>query len=364
MKDNDGSDYNIESDIRGAVVNSSVNLEKITRLVDLFTLGDRVYSLEQLHFFDDLLEPLMAGLERAALEVLSQNIAQTKQAPPKLLKRFALNDHAPVAGPVLEFHPSLPDSILIEVAETRSDVHLRYLSRRADLPSTITTPLIVRGSEIVLSHVIDNETAELSAEGLNKLIERSAPVEKLAEKLAARSDLPYSVITRLVSLASTKVKLKLKQQVLARNLEIDAVLDSAHDVLNVKTFMKSRDFHSARKRVLHIKRGKSLSARELMYMIRHNDIDGTIVVLGGMADVSLDLVVKMLLDPQHLTIIALLRSLDFSWELVSEFMIFRQQETDLVTDNEVIKRMFNKLDVKLAKSIVDAKRYVATRKTN
>jgi len=364
MKDKDDSAYDIADTIHKVIGTSSVNLEKITKLIDLFTLGDRVYSAEQLEFFDDVLEPLMRGLEKASLEILSQHIAQTTQAPPKMLRRFAMDEFAPVAGPVLEFHSSVPESVLIEVARTRSDAHLRYLSRRGGLSPEITTHLIVRGSEIVLSQVIENETAEFSTEGLDRLIERSAKVEALAEKLAARLDLPYSVITKLVSLASTGIKAKLRSQLLARNMEIEAVVDGVSGAVTAKTFMKMRDFHAARKRVMHAKSGKQPNEKDLCYMIKQGDVESVIVILGELADLTLDLVVKMLLDSQHLSIVALLRSIGTSLETVEKFMVMREREVALAFDREMIRRMFDKMDVKLAKSIVDAKRYVATRNFN
>lgn len=364
MKDKDGLETGAASEIHTAVASSNINLDKIYKLIKLFTKEDKAYSPEQLNFFDEVLEPLMVGLENAALEILSQNISKTTQAPPKLLKKLALDKTAPIAGPVLEFHPSVPESILLEVAKTRSDAHLEYLSRRENLPFNITTPLIVRGSEIVLANVIENESAEFSKEGMDKLVERSAIIEELAEKLAARSGLQYSVITQLVSLASDKVKAKLRKQLVARNLDVDTAVDSASAVLDVKAFMKMRNFHSAKQRVSSIKISNRMSVEELKWMIKYDDIDGAIVVLEAMAGLSLELVVKILLDRQHISFIALLRALDLSWESVSMFMTLREKETQLSWDVEIVKRMYNKLDVKLAKSIVDAKRYVSKRKPN
>ncbi|MEP2942754.1 MAG: DUF2336 domain-containing protein [Hyphomicrobiales bacterium] len=364
MKDKDDLESGAKSEIHSAVASSNINLDKIYQLIGLFTKEDKVYSPEQLDFFDKVLEPLMVGLENAALEILSQNISQTTQAPPKLLKKFALDKEAPIAGPVLEFHPSVPESILLEVAKTRNDPHLQYLSRREGLPSNITSPLIVRGSKIVLANVIENESAQFSKEGVDKLVEKSALIEELAEKLAARPGLPYSVITQLVSLASDKVKAKLRKKLIARNLDVDTVVDGSSAVLDAKTFMKTRNFHSAKQRASSIKLSSRMSLRELKWMIKNDDIDGTIVVLEVMTGLSLELVGKIMLDKQHLSFIALLRAVDLDWEFVSMFMDLREKETELSWDIEVVKRMYNKLDVKLAKSILDAKRYVSKRKTN
>ena len=364
MKDKDGLESGTASEIHSTVASSNINLDKINKLIDLFTKEDTTYSPEQLDFFDKVLEPLMVGLENAALEILSSNISKATQAPPKLLKKFALDKTAPIAGPVLESHPSVPQSILVEVAKTRSDAHLQYLSKRENLPSNITTPLIVRGSKIVLANIIENESAEFSKEGMDKLIEKSALVEELAEKLASRSGLPYSVITRLVSLASDKVKAKLRKQLVARNLEVDTVVDSASAALDFKSFMKTRNFHFAKQRASSIKITSRMTIRELKYMIRNEDIDGVLVVLETMAGLSLDLTVKVMLDKQHLSFVALLRAVDLPWESVSDVMDLREKETKISWDVEIVKRMYNKLDVKLAKSILDAKHYLSKHKSN
>ena len=83
-----------------------------------------------------------------------------------------------------------------------------------------------------------------------------------------------------------------------------------------------------------------------------------------MAGLSLDLTVKVMLDKQHLSFVALLRAVDLPWESVSDVMDLREKETKISWDVEIVKRMYNKLDVKLAKSILDAKHYLSKHKSN
>lgn len=352
----------IKDSIHEDISDSKPDVETISKLIGLFSAGDLKYSKEQLELFDDVFESILDGLEEAALEVLSRYIAATTQVPPKLLKRFALDISAPVAGPVLQSCPSIPTDVLVEVAENRCDGHLQFLSRRKELPPQVTTPLVIRGSEKVLSEVIDNETAQFSSEGLETLVERSAMVDDLAEKLAERKDIPHQTVMQLLGLASNRIKEKFKAQYPAVKTAIDVVVDGVADKTLTKTFMVQHDFHAARKRVFHIQKSNRISKADFGYLAKHKDIEGAIVVLGELSNQPLELIARMLHDADHLSIVALLRAVDLPWLMVKDFLTLRATEISLKIDVDKFEQVFNKLDQTLAWSIVDAKSYVQSRR--
>src|SRR5262249_27855813 len=73
----------------------------IDRITDLFAVGSRNYSHEQVALFDDVLGRLCTDIEAKARAKLAERLAGMHRAPPKLVRSFAFDDAIEVAGPVL-----------------------------------------------------------------------------------------------------------------------------------------------------------------------------------------------------------------------------------------------------------------------
>lgn len=352
----------IEEVILGVTSPKNGSVETVRKLIGLFAAGDRSYSDPQLEFFDEIFDTILSNMEESSFEVLSEYLAATEQAPPKLLQRFALNTAAPVAGPVLRSHPAVPEAILVEVAETRSDDHLQFLSQRENIPAKVTTPLVNRGSETVLSNVIDNPSASFSETGIETLVERSSKVDTLALKLSQRDDLPTSAAMKLLTLASDRIKEKFKSVQPDNAPAVDAVVDAVADKVSLKTIALTYDFHAGRRRFFQIKTGKAASKTDLMTLVSHEDLEACVVVLGDMANIALERVALMIHDDDFTSITALLRALDLNWNEARQFMSLRARGTGLEANVEKVARVFSTLDAKLAWSIIDAKCYAAGKK--
>src|SRR4029077_582801 len=108
---------------------------------------------------------------------------------------------------------------------TKSQKHLFAISRRRALGEPVTDVLVERGDRPVAISVAGNGGARLSDKGLLALIRRSAGDDLLAERLGERTEIPAHLFLKLLSLASERVRTKLRASHPQAGAEIDRVVE-------------------------------------------------------------------------------------------------------------------------------------------
>src|SRR5215218_4517771 len=117
---------------------------------------------------------------------MAEQLAPIPNAPSHTIRALACDPDPEVAGPVLERSSALPDVTIAEMARCKGDDELVAIAARSNLDPHITSILIRRGSERVLSTLAANETACFSSEGLQRMRRfRHRPTEPRRAKPSA-----------------------------------------------------------------------------------------------------------------------------------------------------------------------------------
>lgn len=116
--------------------------------------------------------------EREVRRALAERLAQADWAPPGLINLLA-RDAIEVARPVLLSSPVLQDDDLLCVLIEASLEHQIAVARRPRLSSRVVDAVIDRAEPAVLTALATNRTADVSAEGLRRLVEHSRRVAAL-----------------------------------------------------------------------------------------------------------------------------------------------------------------------------------------
>ena len=106
------------------------------------------------------------------------------------MRRLAEDDDIFVARPVLEHSERLVDPDLLNVARTKSQLHLLAISNRNRIAETITDVLVRRRDREVVRNVAGNLGACLSQTGFSTLVRKAERDGILAEKVGQRPDTP------------------------------------------------------------------------------------------------------------------------------------------------------------------------------
>lgn len=116
--------------------------------------------------------------ERDVRKVLSQRLAHADWAPPALIHVLAL-DEIEIARPVLAASPLLQDDDLLRVLVEATLEHQIEIARRPRLGGRVADAIIDRGEPATLTALAFNQTAEISLDGIRRLVEQSRRVAAL-----------------------------------------------------------------------------------------------------------------------------------------------------------------------------------------
>ena len=326
----------------------------LQRIADLFAVGSRSYSHEQIALFDDVLEQLSADIEVKARAKLAQYMASMESVPPKMVRSLAFDDAIEVAGPVLVHSQQLSDDDLVENASTKSQDHLFAIAQRLKLSEVVTDVLVERGDQRVVHRVVKNKGARFSLAGYGKLTTRARYDRKLTLALGERSDIPRQYFLKLLEAASSNVRAKLE----AANPKLAAAIrDSVDDVateMQQEVRMGSRAHTAAVREAKRRFNVRPITEASVHGPAHAQDFEKTAVALARLGVFPIDLVERALLDEGDDMVLLLAKAAGCSWTTARELLVMyvanRSMQPDEIT--EAFER-YRKLSKETARNIVN-----------
>jgi len=149
--------------------------------------------------------------EREVRKVLSEKLAHAEWAPSALVSILAL-DEIEIARPILQSSPILQDDDLLRVLIEASLEHQIAVARRPRISGRVADAVIDRAEPAVLMALTTNRTAEISAEGVRRLVEHSRRIAALRGPLTRHPLLTEALAEQLYQWVGTA----LRQSIAAR----------------------------------------------------------------------------------------------------------------------------------------------------
>lgn len=336
-----------------AVGDVKQRLRILQRITDLFMAGSRGYSDQQIALFDDVLQQLSADIEVKARARLADQLADVKNAPPKLIRSLAFDDEIRVAGPVLSRSEQLSDADLVENASTKSQEHLLAIAQRLKLSEAVTDVLVERGDHRVVHKVARNTGAHFSLAGYGRLTNRARYDRKLMAALVQRGDVPRQHFLKLLENASASVRAKL----LAANPQAAAAIRDAVD--DVATTMQHEVRAASPQHVA--------ATRDAFFRFRLNPVveanvhspahaqefEKAVVALSKLGNFPVDLVERALLDQHEDMVLILAKAAGCSWTTARELAVMQAAKRNLSDEDLALAfERYKKLEQGAAQNIV------------
>jgi uncharacterized protein (DUF2336 family) len=310
----------------GAAARGATMLRQVTSLlVD----GGFCYSAEQIELFDQVLGRLADGIEATVRAELSLRLCDANVAPPRLLRRLALDEIIDVAAPVLCRSDQLDDSILIECVNTRSQGHLLAISRRRQVSQAVTDRLVVRGELPVLQSVVDNPGSRFSDSGFATLVLRAEGNDALATGVGFRVDLPRHQFLRLLSMASQAVRERLEAANPQNARDIQRAVARVTETITTRVTKGGRDFSEATKRAHALKAAGSLGDREILQFLKDRKLDDAIAAVAVLAELDAEAVEQATLQTRAEPLLTVLKAVGLGWPTAKAFLHLRTGEREL-----------------------------------
>jgi len=121
---------------------------------------------------------LAAQAERDVRKRLSESLSRADWAPRALINVLAL-DEIEIARPILANSPILQDEDLLQVLVAATLEHQIEVARRPNLTGRVADAIIDRGEPATMTALASNRCAEISVDGVRRLVEHSRRIAAL-----------------------------------------------------------------------------------------------------------------------------------------------------------------------------------------
>ena len=171
---------------------------------------------------NDIFMSLVMEAEREIRRRLAEKLAGAVWAPRALVNVLALDD-IENARPLIASSPVLQDRDLIRLLVEATIEHQIEVARRPNIGPLIVDAILTQEEPSVLTALACNETADISADGMQRLVDASRKIPALRPPLVRHQKLTGSLAEQLYAWVGTSLK-----QAIVSRFEVDAeALDSA-----------------------------------------------------------------------------------------------------------------------------------------
>jgi uncharacterized protein (DUF2336 family) len=295
----------------------------LRRVTDLFALGSGKLSDQQISLFDDVMNRLVDEIEISARATFGHALATIPDAPPKVVRRLALDDAIDVAGPILSCSGRVDDMTLVEGAKTKSQAHLLAISGREVLVEAVTDILVERGDRQVALRTAGNSGAAFSEFGYSTLVRRSSNDDDLAVCVWSRPEIPRQHLLRLFADASESVKLQLASRDPRKADLIREIVAQASNQIQTQAREKSASCAAAHAYVQSLHHSGRLDEMRLAEFACSGKFDETALALSMMCNLPIGVIERAFVDGRSEQILVLAKAIGLSWPTAKALLLLR-----------------------------------------
>ncbi|HET9160761.1 MAG TPA: DUF2336 domain-containing protein [Caulobacteraceae bacterium] len=301
--------------------------ELLREVTNLFFNTDAAQPGE-MALFDDILVQLAGDMEEAVRVELSERMAASNRAPPRLVVGLA-NDIIAVAKPVLSGSSHLSEEDQLKVARTHGQEHLRALSQRQGVSTTVTDAIVERADDATVGVLLRNQSAELSRKAQENVVDRAQTNPELHEAVVDRHGMPADLLNEMYFM----VEAKLRDRIMEKNAELDPdelekALIAGRKQVATRDGALPADFAEAEAAIRGMRLRRGLTPQSLAAMLRNGERTKFLVALADMADVDFS-TARRILEKKQLDALAIIcKAADFDRALFLTFAV-------LILDREV-----------------------------
>ncbi len=326
-------------------------LEVLRHVTDLFLIGAKGYSDEQVDLFDGVISRLADRIEVRARAELASRLAPIENAPPTTIRQLARDDAIEVAGPILTQSPRLTEQDLLALVGDHRQDRLLAISKRASLSEDVSDVLVARGNREVVLSVASNQGARFSDSGYGTLVTRSIDDDVLASCVGSRKDIPREHFRTLISKASAVVYEKL----------VAANPEAVREVQEVLTGITGQEVAPAPNRN---DAGTKFDVAQLsgrppdaviLELAASGRRDDTISALAALCRAPRELVANVMTDRRgdNEFLLLLTRAAGLSWPTTREICLLRRSPAGMSQqDIDATRRSFEKLRADTAQRVI------------
>jgi uncharacterized protein (DUF2336 family) len=330
---------------------SDTRIGIMRQVTDLFLSAPIKLTEEQVSLFDDVINRLIGRLESQALAELSERLAPSPNAPPRVMRQLAADDSIDVAGPVLARSNCLTDETLVEIAENKSQSHLSRIAERRQLSPTITDILVDRGDHDVVKKIAANSGAHFSNMGVSTLAMRADGDDELIETISRRTGIPSLIFTQLLSYATDQTRKRLLAARPANSEAVNLVLAQVSANTSRLAAM-AKDWTAAQSFVHAFGQDTDLTRSRVLEFADGGKITELVAALSVLSGIETNLIGRLVCDQNGFGVMILCKATNLEWSITHAVLSAGPGAKTHASQLEALCKDFERLSLSMARRLL------------
>ncbi len=206
--------------------------------------GSGEISLTGKKLAEDIFRIMVKDVEIKVREALSESLKNCKNIPQDIVEDL-INDKDSVAVPFIKYYQDLSSEDLINILEMQNLNKQIAVAGRADITEDVSKYIVDECPEEVVGVLISNDRAIIVEDTYQAIINKYGNSDNIKQRLVYRSELPTSVIEKIVNSLSAELQ---KRLIILHNLPNDLATNIVEQVQE-KTTLKISEEYSTDKQV-------------------------------------------------------------------------------------------------------------------
>lgn len=183
---------------------------------------------------------LLRDTEIKVRESLASNLKDSHDLPRDIVDSI-LQDADSVALPFIQYYTSFNDNDLINIINLGNTNRSKAVASRRNLSQPVSSHIIKKCPDEVLETLVGNESANINDTDFEQIIDKYPNNETLKKGIVYRTDLPFSVIEKIIDKLSDILK---RHLLLNHNMPLDFTSDLVNEIKEKLTLKLSADYSS------------------------------------------------------------------------------------------------------------------------
>lgn len=225
----------IKLSVSRSAENKISTAQKLSTLYNMpnISLGERKLA-------EDIFRIMVEDVEISVRQILAECLKKSRNIPNDIVNKL-IHDENSVSIPFIKYYEDLKDSDLIGILNAQNIDKQKAVAQRRNLSNDVSAYIVDKCSEDVVITLISNNSANIYEKTYQNILDKYSSSENVKRCLVYRSELPVTVISRLIQHLSDELQ---KRLILTHNLPADIASDIIEEVKEKATLKVSAEYSS------------------------------------------------------------------------------------------------------------------------
>ena len=206
--------------------------------------NNRQITPSMTNLVEDIFRIMVRDTENKVREALSHVLKNCSNLPSDIIENI-INDSDNIALPFIQYYSSLTDEDLIKIINSQKIEHQIAISLRQHVSTDVSEYIANNCPSEVVAYLISNEGADIKETTFDAIVNKYSNDENIKKCLVCRSELPVSIIEKILNKLSSNLKNYL---ILNHNLPKDLASNLVEEIKEKITLTISEE-HSSDKQI-------------------------------------------------------------------------------------------------------------------